>query len=148
MIKQTNVIFHGEILIQEALIELRDLHLPSTLGTYGPNDVIPRAHILDLTLTISAKLVRVFSDEMALVFDYDPLVAQIDELAQRQKYETQEFLLTLIATACSQYQQISAVEICLRKEPVKRYTGSLGVRIKFNTSDLQELRERSALKKL
>jgi hypothetical protein len=33
-----------------ARIELRDLHLPVSIGTYGPGDVVPDAHVLDLTL--------------------------------------------------------------------------------------------------
>ena len=44
------------------------------IGSYGPDDVVPDAHILDLTLTISSHLVMVPRDEMALVFDYDPLI--------------------------------------------------------------------------
>ena len=52
------------------------------IGSYGPDDVVPDAHILDLTLTISSHLVMVPRDEMALVFDYDPLIRRIDTLAR------------------------------------------------------------------
>ena len=51
-----------------AKIELRDLALPTTLGTYGPHDVIPDAHILDLTLSIGPELVQINADDMALIF--------------------------------------------------------------------------------
>jgi dihydroneopterin aldolase len=80
------------------------------------------------------------SDEMTHVFDYDPLIALIDEIAARQRYETQEYLMTLIARACAQYDQIIGLDICLKKQPVLRGTGSLGVRLRLNCSDLLALR--------
>ncbi len=123
-----------------AFIELRDLHLTSTIGTYGPKDVVPNSHILDLTLEVSPTLVQVPSDEMTHVFDYDPLIAQIDAIAAHQKYETQEYLMTLIAGACAQYDQIIGLDICLKKQPVLRSTGSLGVRLRLPYSDLLALR--------
>jgi hypothetical protein len=49
-----------------ATIELRDLRLATAIGSYGPRDVVPDAHILDLTLTISPNLMQVYADEMAL----------------------------------------------------------------------------------
>ena len=52
------------------------------IGSCGPDDVVPDAHILDLTLTIASHLVIVPRDEMALVFDYDPLIRRIDTLAR------------------------------------------------------------------
>ena len=123
-----------------ATIELRDLHIAAAIGTYGPGDVVPDAHILDLTLTIDPELVQVRADNMALVFDYDPLVARINQIARSQKYETQEYLMTLIACACADYDQIAAVDICLRKQPVFAGTGSLGVRLTLGTDDLVALR--------
>ncbi|MCL7407674.1 hypothetical protein [Marivivens donghaensis] len=71
------------------------------IGSYGPDDVVPDAHILDLTLTISSHLVMVPRDEMALVFDYDPLIRRIDTLAGAHHYETQERLMTCIVEACA-----------------------------------------------
>ena len=71
------------------------------IGSYGPDDVVPDAHILDLTLTISSHLVMVPRDEMALVFDYDPLIRRIDMLARAQHYETQERLMTCMVEACA-----------------------------------------------
>jgi dihydroneopterin aldolase len=123
-----------------ATVELRDLHLATKIGTYKPNDVVPDSHILDLTLTIAADLVQVYADEMALVFDYDPLITQIDQIARQQKYETQEYLITLIAKACTDYKQIVALDIALRKQPVLAGTGSLGVRLCLGAEELNALR--------
>jgi dihydroneopterin aldolase len=123
-----------------ALIELRDLEIAANIGTYGPQDVVPDAHILDLTLTISPDLVQIFADDMARVFDYDPLIAQINTIALSQKYETQEYLMTRIAIACAAYEQITAVDLCLRKKPVLAGTGSLGVRLMLAADDLAALR--------
>lgn len=112
-----------------SFIELKDLQIAARVGTYGPDDVMPDAHILDLTLTIATHLVMVPRDEMALVFDYDPLIRRIDMLARAQHYETQERLITCIVEACPQYPQIEALDICLRKRPVLSGTGTLGVRL-------------------
>lgn len=112
-----------------SFIELKDLQIAARVGTYGPDDVMPDAHILDLTLTIATHLVMVPRDEMALVFDYDPLIRRIDMLARAQHYETQERLITCIVEACAQFPQIEALDICLRKRPVLSGTGTLGVRL-------------------
>lgn len=123
-----------------ALIELRDLRIEANIGTYGPSDVVPEGHLLDLTLTISPDLVQIAADRMNEVFDYDPLIKQIDQLARAQHYETQEYLMTCIAQACATYPQISALDIGLRKYPVRRGTGSLGVRLVLGATDLAALR--------
>ena len=123
-----------------AKVELRDLHIAAAIGTYRPGDVVPDAHILDLTLTIAPDLVLISADEMALIFDYDPLIARIDQIAREQHYETQEYLITLIVRACADYHQITAIDICLRKQPVFAGTGSLGVRLTLGTEDLVALR--------
>jgi dihydroneopterin aldolase len=125
---------------RQARIELRDLHIPACIGTYGPDDVVPDCHALDLDLTISPALVQVASDDMANVFDYDPLVAQIAAIARSQKFETQEYLMTLIVQACAAYSPIEAVEICLRKSPVLAGTGSLGVRLIVEAEGLAAMR--------
>lgn len=122
----------------EAMIELRDLQLATAIGTYGPGDVVPEAHVLDLTLTIAPDLVLVAGDEMALVFDYDPLIADIDQIARAQHYQTQEFLMTRIVAACAAYPQITALDICLRKRPVLGGTGSLGVRLRLGADALAQ----------
>lgn len=100
----------------------------------------PDAHILDSTLTIAPDLVQITADEIALVFDYDPLIAQIDQIAREQKYETQEYLMTLIVRACADYDQIAALDVCLRKQPVSANTGSLGMRLTLETEELAALR--------
>ena len=125
---------------RRARIELRDLHLPVSIGTYGPGDVVPDAHILDLTLTVAPDLVQITADEMANVFDYDPLIARIAEIARSRTFETQEYLMTLITQACASYDVIEAVELCLRKSPVLGGTGSLGVRLVLGSEDLAALR--------
>jgi len=123
-----------------ARIELRDLHLPVSIGNLRRPDVVPDAHILDLTLTIAPDLVQIASDEMVNVFDYDPLIAKIAEIARSRTFETQEYLMTLITQACASYDVIEAVELCLRKLPVLGGTGSLGVRLVLGSEDLAALR--------
>ena len=125
---------------RHARIELRDLHLPTSIGTYGPDDVIPEAHVLDLDLTISPDRVQIASDAMDHVFDYDPLIAQIAAIASSRTFETQEYLMTLTTQACAACSEIIAVEICLRKYPVLAGTGSLGVRLTLGANDLAALR--------
>ena len=125
---------------RQALIELRGLHLPASIGSYGPDDVVPDAHVLDLDLTIAPDLVQVDLDNMASVFDYDPLIAQIAVIARSRKFETQEYLMTLVAQACAAYHEVLAVEICLRKYPVLAGTGSLGVRLKLEAEDMADIR--------
>jgi dihydroneopterin aldolase len=112
-----------------AVIELRDLQLKTEIGTYGPNDTRPDAHILDLTLGISVRQVAIAQDGMAHVFDYDPLILEIDRLAADGHYETQERLITRIASACAAHPAIQCMEISLKKSPVRSGSGSLGVRL-------------------
>ena len=125
-----------------ATIELRDLVIAAEIGTYGPGDVTPDAHILDLTLAVSPDLVAVAADDMALVFDYDPLIARIDRIARAQHFDTQEYLIMLIVRACADYDQIAAIDICLKKQPVIGGTGSLGVRLTLGEGDLAAMRAR------
>jgi dihydroneopterin aldolase len=123
-----------------ATVELKDLAIATRIGTYGPNDVVPDAHILNLTLTIAPDLVQVNADEMALVFDYDPLIKKIDQIARHKHFETQEYLVTLIAKACAGFEAILALDIALRKQPVLAGTGSLGVRLTLGLEELNALR--------
>ena len=123
-----------------AVIELRDLHLNTDIGTYGPNDTRPDFHILDLTLGIAVDRVLIAEDGMAHVFDYDPLIVEIDRLAADGHYETQERLMTRIASACAAYPDIQHIEICLKKSPVRSGNGSLGVRLKLDAQATQALR--------
>lgn len=125
---------------KKGYVELKDLQIAVHLGTYGPDDVVPDAHLLDLTLTIAPQLVMVPRDEMALVFDYDPLIRQIDALARANHYETQERLVALIVQACTEYPQIEALDITLRKRPVLSGTGTLGVRLIVDAIEMAALR--------
>ena len=123
-----------------ACVELRDLRLNTNIGTYGPNDVVPDAHTLDLTLWLAPALVLIEQDGMAHVFDYDPLVADIDRLAADGHYETQERLITRIVHACATYPVIEALDIGLRKSPVRQGSGSSGVRLSVDAKTLSALR--------
>ena len=123
-----------------ASIELRDLKLQTQIGTYGPGVSVPKEHLLDLTLWIDAQLVLVSQDLMENVFDYDPLVVEIDQLAADCHYETQERLITRIVEACAKYSEIKAMDISLRKSPVRAESGSLGVRLSVDSSTLNTFR--------
>ena len=122
------------------LVELHALKLPVDLGTYGPEDVIPDEHLLDLTLEIDPGLVLIDTDEMERVFDYDPLVSEILNLARDGHYKTQERLMTRIAIACASYSQILSVGMKMYKTPVHEGTGSLGVRLQLDNDELGQLR--------
>ena len=124
-----------------AFIELRDLRLATQIGTYGPHDTKPDLHMLDLILGIDAKQVLVAWDGMEHVFDYDPLVIEIDRLAGDGHYETQERLITRIACACAAYAEIKTIELYLKKGPVRHGNGTLGVRLLLDETATDELRE-------
>jgi dihydroneopterin aldolase len=126
--------------VNSAVIELRDLQLRTDIGTYGPLDTRPDIHLLDLTLGIDSDRVIIAKDEMANVFDYDPLMAEIDRLAEDGHYETQEHLMTRFAQACLAYPDILSIDICLRKAPVRRGSGVLGVRLSVDEAATQDLR--------
>jgi len=113
--------------ISSAVIELRELHLKTDIGIYASKDTRPDVHILDLTLGIAVDQVVIAQDGMAHVFDYDPLILEIDRLAADGHYETQERLITRIAGACAAHLAIQHIKISLRKSPVRAGSGSLGV---------------------
>lgn len=120
----------------QAFIELRALKIDTKIGSYGPGAVLPKEHILDLILGIDPKLVLIDEDAMHKVFDYDPLVLEIQRLAADEHYETQERLMTRIVSACAAYSEITSLEICLRKAPVLNDSGSLGVRLHLDHATL------------
>ena len=122
-------------------IELKDFHLATRIGTYAPGDTVPDYHALDLTLWIAPDLVLIVQDGMARVFDYDPLVIEIERLAADGIYETQERLITRIVQACSAYPAIEALGIGLRKFPVRAGSGSLGVRLAVDGAQLKRMRD-------
>lgn len=123
-----------------ACVELKDLKLQTHIGTYGPEAIIPKQHLLDLTLWIDSTLVLIKEDAMANVFDYDPLVIEINRLAGDGHYETQERLMTRIVQACATYSEIKSLEIGLRKSPVSADSGSLGVRLWIDQASIDSLR--------
>lgn len=123
-----------------ACIELKDLKLRANIGTYQPGDTVPDQHVLNLSFSIDARLVLIPEDGMAYVFDYDPLVFEIDRLATDCHYETQERLISRIAQACSVYSEITSLEIGLRKSPVHNGSGSLGVKLRLDETALNQLR--------
>lgn len=128
----------------DATIVLEGLELPLDLGTYGPGDVVPEAHLLDATLSIDPALVLVDEDTMERIFDYDPLIAAIEALASDGHYETQEWLLTRIAKACAREDAIQCVQLKLYKRPVRigpegRNTGTLGVTLSLDRTELESL---------
>ena len=123
-----------------AYIELKDLKLRTKIGTYQPGDTVPDEHVLNLTFSIDTSLVLIEQDGMAHVFDYDPLVLEIDRLAGDCHYETQERLISRIVQACSVYSEITSLEISLRKSPVHNNSESLGVKLHLDETALNQLR--------
>jgi dihydroneopterin aldolase len=82
-------------------------------------------------------------DGLQHVFDYDPLMAEIQDLAADGHYDTQERLITRIVQACAVYPVIEAIDLSLRKFPVSADSGSLGVRLSISDAELRELRNRA-----
>jgi dihydroneopterin aldolase len=128
----------------QASIELKGLTLSSNIGTYQEGDVVPDEHVLNLILWIDAGLVLIKEDGMEHVFDYDPLVLEINRLASDCHYETQERLISRIVQACSVYSEITSLEISLRKSPVYNGSGSLGVKLHLDEAALNQLRASNA----
>ena len=125
---------------QRSWVELLDLELATDIGTFKSGELRPDAHLLDLLLKINPTLVLIEKDSMGHVFDYDPLVAEIETLAADGHYETQERLMTRIAQACANYPEIEAIDLKLRKTPVRRGGGTLGIRLFLDEQALAELR--------
>jgi dihydroneopterin aldolase len=121
-------------------IELKDFQLQTQIGTYGPEDITPKQHLLDLTLWIDPQLVLIAKDGMEYVFDYDPLVLEIERLAKDGYYETQERLMTRIVEACAKYSEIQSLEMGLRKLPIRNKSSSLGVRLIVDQATLSNIR--------
>ena len=121
-------------------IELRDINITTQIGTYGPDESVPDKNLLDLTLWVPTERILITSDDMKNVFDYDPLLKEIDRLAGDGRYETQEWLMKRIVTACAKYSEINALEIALRKSPVRADGGSLGLRLIVSEDALSRLR--------
>lgn len=122
-------------------LHLNDLIIDTHIGTYGPGDIVPKQHILDMTLDVHVDQLYVLTDAMEAVFDYDPLVADLLTLAVAQHYETQEYLLSRMIEACAAYTEINGVTLFLRKSPVTSASGQLGVELSADATDLKTLRE-------
>jgi len=125
-----------------ASIEIKDLVLETRIGHYAPGEHVPDRNVLDLTLSIHPGLVLIEQDGMGHVFDYDPLVAEINRLAADEHYETQERLITRVVDACAQYRQVESLDIVLRKSPMssRSDSGSLGVRVHVGADALRQRR--------
>ena len=123
-----------------AQVELTGLDINVEIGTYTDNDVVPNRHTIDLTLEINPDLVLIDKDQMDRVFDYDPLISKILNLAAGRCFKTQERFMTLVVEECAKFREIESVTILLRKSPVAGSSGELGVRLEVNGSDLKKLR--------
>ena len=123
-----------------AQVELTNLDLNIEIGTYTDSDVVPDRHTIDLTLEIEPSLVLIDKDQMDRVFDYDPLISKIQNLTGGRRYETQERFITLVVEECAKFREIESVQILLRKSPVSRSSGELGVSLRINGPDLKKLR--------
>jgi dihydroneopterin aldolase len=123
---------------QHAQIRLHDLTLPCSIGTYGADDTIPDAHVLDMVLYLDKSCVVIDADQMDRVFDYDPLIRKILQIAAAEKYETQEYLVSLIFQCCFEHTEVHAAELFLRKSPV-RNDGSLGVQVTLTQAEFEDM---------
>ena len=124
----------------KSTIELKRLAITPSLGTYRPGDIKPDCHFLDLIIGVDPKLVMIDTDGMDYVFDYNPLILEIDSLAKDTHYETQERLITRIVVACAAYEEIETIEIFLSKKPVLNNSGELGLRLLVEDKELNQLR--------
>ena len=124
---------------KHAQIRLNDLTLPCSIGTYGTDDIIPNAHVLDMVLYLEKSWVVIDADQMDRVFDYDPLIHKILQKAAADKYETQEYLISLIFQCCFEHIEVHAAELFLRKAPV-RDDGSLGVQVTLTRAEFEHMR--------
>jgi dihydroneopterin aldolase len=124
---------------KHAQIRLNDLTLPCTIGTYEADDIIPDAHVLDMVLYLDKSWVVIDADQMNRVFDYDPLIRKILQIAATEKYETQEYLMSLISQCCFVHAEVHAAELFLRKSPV-RDDGSLGVQVTLTRAEFEDMR--------
>ena len=124
---------------KHAQIRLNDLTLPCSIGTYEADDIIPDAHVLDMVLYLDKSWVVIDADQMDRVFDHDPLIRKILQIAATEKYETQEYLMSLIFQCCFVHAEVHAAELFLRKSPV-RDDGSLGVQVTLTRAEFEDMR--------
>ena len=126
-------------------IELTDVPVKAQICVAVPGESDPYEHSLDLTLVVDPSLVLVKEDGMRHVFDYDPLLEKIHAVSQNKQFDTQEYLASLIVRCCAQFEQIEAVEICLKKYRPDgaggKICGTIGVRLVVTGDDLAALRQ-------
>ena len=123
---------------KHAQIRLNKLTLPCNIGTYGENDIVPDAHVLDMVLYLDKSWVVIDADQMDRVFDYDPLIRNILQIAAAEKYETQEYLISLLLQCCFEHTEVHAAALFLRKSPV-RNDGSLGVQVTLTRAEFEDM---------
>ena len=126
----------------QSSVKLRGLSLNCDIGSYAMSEVVPNKHRLDMELLVEKNLILIEEDEMAAVFDYDPLVEEIIQISLSGKFNTQEKLITLILKACLKYHQVKAVSLFLYKTPV-REDGELGITVNISEQELEKLRQHS-----
>lgn len=122
-------------------LEFENLPLKAHIGTFDQG-IDPYEHSLDLMLIVDTEMVLIDEDDMQRVFDYDPLLEHIQQVAQERHYETQEMLLTRILACCSAYVAVQGVEMCIKKSPKEQIDGhvSIGVRVLASGAELDALR--------
>ena len=92
-----------------------------------------------MVLYLDKSWVMIDADQMNRVFDYDPLIRKILQIAATEKYETQEYLMSLIFQCCFVHAEVHAAELFLRKSPV-RDDGSLGVQVTLTRAEFEDMR--------
>ena len=124
-----------------ATIELTDLQLSACIGEHSAAEILPEIHILDLVLTVNPDLVCTDIDKMSDVFDYDPVLDQIYILTKGKRYETQEYLISLIARSCAHFKEVIKVDVSIKKMSKGAVNGKLGVRLVLDEEGLKRLRD-------
>jgi dihydroneopterin aldolase len=91
-----------------------------------------------MVLYLDKSWVVINDDQMDRVFDYDPLIRNLLHVAGAQKYETQEYLISLMFQRCFDHCEIHAVDLYLRKSPV-RSDGALGVQVSLTRAEFEDM---------
>ena len=123
-----------------ATIELTDVQLSACIGEHSADEILPEIHILDLVLTVNPDLACTAIDKMSDVFDYDPVLDQIYRLTKGKRYETQEYLISLIARSCAHFREVIKVDVSIKKMSKGAVKGKLGVRLVLDEGGLKRLR--------
>ena len=77
---------------------------------------------------------------MSKVFDYAPLISEIDQLTKNTHYETQEWLISRKVFTCASFEAIKAIELFIRKQPVMNKSGELGMKLVVE-ANLDQIRQ-------